>query len=382
MRVAMIGDFPRSDHEVGGGVESVMLYLARELARAGQLDVHTVTLDRWGLGSRTLTMGGFTAHYVERSRLPSRAGFIRNVHTMRNRLGALRPDLVHAHIAGHYAEAAHASGLPWILTLHGIRYLEAGLRKGLLDRTYRRWLVAREERRSVRRAPYLISINPFVNQSFTDEVTGRVFPIENPVDDRFFELAQRNEPFTLLHVGRLTPRKDILTLLRAFRSLLQRQPGARLRLAGACDPGDPQRYCRSLHAYVQRHGMEEQVRFLGQTEQGRLLAEYARASVVVLSAVLETAPMAIAEALAAATAVVTTDAGGCRHLIDEGKTGRVVPRQDPDALARALALVLGPDGRALNLGVAGRATAEERFRARRVCEKTLEAYRAVLGASA
>ena len=375
----MIGDFPRSNDRVGGGVESVMLYSAEGLARSGEIDLDVVTLDRWGLGERQVDMGGFLAHYVRDSTLPGRAKTWQNIHEMKNYLRRLEPDLIHAHIAGHYAEAARRSGLPWILTLHGVRYLEARLRSGWLNQTYRRWNTRNEELRSIRSAPFIISINPFVEESFQGELTGQIFRIENPVADAFFELKQLNEPFSLLHVGRLTPRKDLLTLLESFRLLLPHAPEARLRLAGACDPGDPEAYCDKLRTFVSRHQLDRKVTFLGPANQDQLLSEFERASVVVLSAVLETAPMAIAEAQASSTAVVTTDAGGCRHLVDDGRTGRVVPCRDPQALADALLGVLGTDGRALATGLLGHQEAERRSRLSYVVDRTLEAYRSAFG---
>jgi glycosyltransferase involved in cell wall biosynthesis len=373
----MIGDFPRSATEIRGGVESVMLYLGRELMKTGEVRLDVVTLDRWDLGARELSIEGMRVHYLPQSPLRSRARTAHNIHRMAHLLKKLDSDLVHAHIAGPYSDAARASGRPWILTLHGIRFLEASLRTGLLDRTYRRWVIQREEARGVRSAPHVISINPFVESSFAGQIKGRVFRIENPIDDRFFELEQINEPCSLLHVGRLTPRKDLLTLLEAFRSIAARRDGAQLRLAGTPDgPHDP--YYDRLRRFVADHGLGPHVHFLGQTEEGRLLEEYSRASLVVLSAVLETAPMAIAESLAAATAVVATDAGGCRHLIDDGTNGRVVPQREPAAFAAAVEEMLAGDGRALTAGARGRMAAEKRFRARRVAEETLAAYRDVL----
>lgn len=376
IRVAMIGDFPLSPTEVRGGVESVMLYLCRELVRGRQVDLNVVTMDRWGLGARELSFDGFRVHYLSRSKLPSLAGRSANIRSMKETLVSLQPDLVHAHIAGYYSDAARLCGLPWILTLHGIRFLEARLSRGLVNRTFRRWMITREERRGVRSAPALISINPFVEDCFNDQIRCRVLDIENPVDDQFFQLKQINEPFRILHVGRLTPRKDLMTLLEAFRLLLETAPEAQLWLAGAPDEtGD---YLQRLQSFVSAHRLTEKVRFLGLTRQRDLLSLYERASVVVLSAVLETAPMAIAESLAAATAVVTTDAGGCRHLVRDGRDGRVVPSGHSSALASALAQVLGSDGRALEAGALGRENAEQRFRARRVAETTVQAYRTLL----
>ena len=379
LEIAMIGDFPGSEHRIEGGVESVMLYLCRELARYDDVRLNVVTMDRWGLGARENEIDGFRVHYIAQSGLPSRLGTAVNIGRMRDLLRRLAPDVVHAHIAGHYSDAARLCGKPWILTLHGIRFLEARLNPGLINQIYRRHVIEREEARGIRAAPSIISINPFVDETFGDQITGKVFSIENPADDSFFQLPQTNEPFSIFYAGRLTPRKDLLTLLEAFAKLAERLPDARLRIAGAEDTGDPEGYGQQLREFVNSRSLADRVRFLGPLEKDQLLLEYARASVAVLAAVLETAPMAIAEAMAAATAVVTTDAGGCRHMVENGKTGRVVPCRDPAALADALAETLGSDGQARERGRLARESAIQRFKASSVAKRTLDVYRSVTG---
>ena len=374
----MIGDFPRSTKEIAGGVESVMLYLTRDLSRCSEFEIDVVTIDRWNLGDRLIESDGFKVHYLAQSPLRGPAWRLHNIHRMRSYIKGLAPDIAHVHVAGLCSDAVRKTGIPWVLTLHGVRFLEAQLLRGPGDRSYRRWLITREEQRGVREAPILISISPFIEETFKDQIRGQVFRIENPIDDQFFDLEQENEPFSLLYLGRLTPRKDIMTLLRAFRRVLKSRPRAKLRLLGACDPVDPLDYCQQLHDYAEKHSLMDNLEFAGGVDEPRVLKECSRASVVVLSAVLETAPMAIMQSLAAGTAVVTSDAGGCRYLVDDGKSGRVVPQRDPVSLANAIIDVFGPDGRALEMGTYGRTVAEDRFRVRRVTERTLSVYHTAL----
>jgi glycosyltransferase involved in cell wall biosynthesis len=79
---------------------------------------------------------------------------------------------------------------------------------------------------------------------------------------------------------------------------------------------------------------------LGNLDDDALLEEYATCSALVLSSKVETAPMAIMQAMAAGKAVVSTNAGGARYLVQEGKTGFIVPVEDCGALARALLRLL------------------------------------------
>ena len=107
-------------------------------------------------------------------------------------------------------------------------------------------------------------------------------------------------------------------------------------------------------------------------------AEFAACDLALLASEQETAPVTIAEALAAGRAVVTTDVGGCAAMVEDGVSGRVVPPGAAAALAAATLELLADPERLRRMGVAARAAAERRFRLDAVIEATTEVYRAVL----
>jgi glycosyltransferase involved in cell wall biosynthesis len=141
MHIVLVGDYPREPQRIDGGVEAVVFYLSQALQQTPDLRVSVVTLERWGRGQQQREDGEVTVHYLPASKLPSRLSIRANIRRMRDTIVRLQPDLVHAHGTGEYAFAAAQSGLPWVLTLHGMRHQEVALRKGLLNR-YRAWLVA------------------------------------------------------------------------------------------------------------------------------------------------------------------------------------------------------------------------------------------------
>jgi glycosyltransferase involved in cell wall biosynthesis len=378
----MVGDFPRDIDSIAGGVESVMTYLCKCLADDRRIDLHVATVDRWGLGDRTVSYGQYTAHYLAQSRVRGPLRRLLNIRRLREKIRQLHPAIVHAQIAGIYSEAAHGSGAPYVLTLHGVRYLEANLKTGFIDRLYRRHLIAHEERKGIRNAANIISINPFIDECFSDELTGRrVEYIENPTADSWFDIEEEGNPGGMLYAGRITPRKDILTLLKAFRTVYQRFPDARLRIAGAPDDPDPIGYFDDMKAFVADTGLQQSVTFLGNLSETDLHAEYANNSIFVLAAVLETAPMSIAQAQAAGRLVVTTDAGGCRHMIRNGESGFVVPIGDHEAFARALIECIENPARAAAIRVQTRVDAELRYRAPAIAARTIDLYDKILEAN-
>jgi glycosyltransferase involved in cell wall biosynthesis len=380
MHIVMLGDYPGDPNKVAGGVEAVILYLLQALQRFPDLKLEVITLSRRGSYRRTAEHNNVTVHYLPRVSLPSRLSFLGNIRQMQAEIVRLKPDLVHAHIAGEYAEAAARTGLPWVLTLHGIRFLEASLRPGLLNR-YRGWFIKREELHAVKLARHVISISPFVQDVFNGSLPGRVYNIENPISHAFFELPQGRQPGQLLFAGRLIRRKGVHNLLRAFAELHRRRPNATLRLAGGGTHSRAytESYTEQLRRFVAEAGLEEAVTFLGELDEPAILEEYANCSALVLSSVLETAPMVILQAMAAGKPVVSTDAGGVRYLVEHGQTGFVVPPNDEKALAEALYQLLEDEAQSRAMGCRARELARQRFHTEAVAAKTREVYYEILG---
>jgi glycosyltransferase involved in cell wall biosynthesis len=261
------------------------------------------------------------------------------------------------------------------------------------------------------RAPHLISINPHVGHIFGDYIKNKLYTIENPVAEGFFQIGENggsgqlyhrhngknghgrnghgqneqsqaatdgegnNVVRPILYVGRLNPRKDILTLLHAFAQVHSQRPDAKLWLAGdGTSGGEPTPYYLELRRFVAENALNGAVRFLGTLDDPALLQAYAKCALVVLSSKVETAPMAIAQAMAAGKPVVSTDAGGARYMVEDGATGFVVPVADHDALANALLRVLEDETIAARMGRLAHERAARRFRAASVAEQTREVY--------
>lgn len=102
----------------------------------------------------------------------------------------------------------------------------------------------------------------------------------------------------------------------------------------------------------------------------------AGAAILVHTAENEGCPNVIMEAMACGRAVVATDAGDIPYLVDDGKTGFVVPREDETMLAhRIMTLVEDPE-LCHRMGAAARIKAEQTFGLDRLRSETFAAYRA------
>lgn len=380
MHVVMAGVYPANPNKISGGVEAVVQYLTQALQHYPDLKLEVLTLGLRGTDRQTVQHGKVTVHYLPSSRLPGYLSTAANIRQLRAEMVRLKPDLMHVQVAAEFAEAAAGTGLPWVLTLHGIHFLEVTLWEGWLNRAYRGWFVKRSERRAIKLAKHIISISPFIQSTFNGQIRGTTYDIENPIDDAFFQVSQNCKPGQLLFVGRLIPRKGVHTLLRAFAQLYQRMPEATLRLAGEDHlRSKSQDYPGQLRQFVSDNGLERAITFLGPVDRATLLQEYSNCSAVVLSSVVETAPMVIMEAMAAGKAVVSTDVGGARYLVEHGRSGLIVPRNDTQALCDALYQVLSDKGKLEAMGRRGGEIAQERFSADKVAAQTRKVYYDILG---
>src|SRR5215211_2674566 len=138
-------------------------------------------------------------------------------------------------------------------------------------------------------------------------------------------------PVELLSVGRLDPEKAPKMLLKALALLEKRTPG-RYRLTIV---GDGQLE-NQLRAEADRFG--DVVRFLGHIPNGPELFKLYRASdIFVHVARTEGLPQVLTEAQAAGLPIVATDVGGVRAGLGGGDEALLVPPNDPEALAAAIA---------------------------------------------
>jgi glycosyltransferase involved in cell wall biosynthesis len=150
-----------------------------------------------------------------------------------------------------------------------------------------------------------------------------------PLDHPWFSPGA---PPVLVFAGRLEREKDLPTLLRAF-AILRQGLDCRLLIIG------DGKLRPQVEAERDALGLRDSVDLPGWAANPYPYLR--RASLVVLSSVWDALPTVLIEALALGTPVVSTECGaGPREILDGGRYGPLVPPQDPQALAAALARTL------------------------------------------
>lgn len=166
-------------------------------------------------------------------------------------------------------------------------------------------------------------------------------------------LTEPDQRLRLIHVGRFAPQKNHCLLLEAFALAASSNPTINLRLVGD----------GPLKASVERQTIEKQiserVQFLGERDDVPDLLE--QSDMFVLSSDWEGMPLTLLEAMAAGKPVIATAVGGVPELVEDGRTGLLVPPKDVNALCKAILQMAEDPALRLHLGKAGQQRAVELF---------------------
>jgi glycosyltransferase involved in cell wall biosynthesis len=186
----------------------------------------------------------------------------------------------------------------------------------------------------------------------------RVHTLHNGIDLERFVMRgpQRGGPAVL--VARLSPEKDVATLLRAVALVARERPDYRLEIAGngVCLP--------QLRQLAGQLKLTEHIRFLGEVDD--IASVLARASCFVLPSLTEGISLTLLEAMATGLPVIATRVGGNPEVVADGDTGVLIPPANPEALARAMLDLHADHDRSQQMGQAGRRRVERHFEVRRM----------------
>jgi glycosyltransferase involved in cell wall biosynthesis len=172
----------------------------------------------------------------------------------------------------------------------------------------------------------------------------RLSRIPNAVPKLDGPLSDLTKP-VVLAAGRLMNQKGFDRLIPAFAAVARSHPEWTLRICG----NGPKR--RSLRKLVAEHGLEDNIVLAGAVSD--MGAEMAGASMFVLSSRFEGLPMVMLEAMSKGLPVVSFDCPtGPAEVIEDGRTGILVPEGDEDALGRAMLELVEDEERRARLGAA------------------------------
>lgn len=184
-----------------------------------------------------------------------------------------------------------------------------------------------------------------------------------------FPGADRLSAGYVLYAGGLTPRKNLMRLLEAYRQVARETEAPPLVLPGADSP-----HARELWDRAAELGLQEQVVFAGYVGEALLPALYRGATVFVYPSLYEGFGMAVLEAMASGAPVITSDRGGTAEVA--GEAAVLVDPESVEGIADALSRLLREEG--LRKALSARGLARSRgYRWELTARETAAVYRRV-----
>lgn len=181
--------------------------------------------------------------------------------------------------------------------------------------------------------------------------------------------------------GRLNAVKGHDHLIETVQLLRARGLDARLEIAGEDEQGGSG-YRQHLETLIRDKGLTGAVTLLGAISESAVREALERAHVFALASLNEGISVAIMEAMAMEMPVVVTDVGGNHELITSGRDALLVPPEQPQAMADAIAALVAEPERAQRLAHASRARVAQEFHHRRSAEAVADGLRRTLPGAA
>ncbi len=180
--------------------------------------------------------------------------------------------------------------------------------------------------------------------------------------------------FRFLLIARMLRDKGVIEYVEAARSLRKICPHVEFCLLGFMDVKNP---AAISHAEMNAWIYEGVVNFLGESDDVR--CQIAEATCVVLPSYREGTPRSLLEAAAMGRPIITTEAVGCREVVDDGINGLLCRPKDSTDLAEKMALMVAmPYSELVTMGLRGREKVERDFDEKLVIDKYLTAIKEVV----
>ncbi len=363
-----------------GGIGSQAAALATELAGRGH-DVHLLGCQHYVTAAEGDAFN--QAFPVPVQTLadrgdPARTALAR-AGQLRRALRSFRPDVVVAS-GGRMLWLADlvCGSVPYVAVIHGSELGGAGWSRRLV-------------RRAVDHAAAVVAVSAFTRDRLLEFGTTnpRIAVIPNGADPSRFqrdpETGRRlrsqhglGDAPLIVTIGNVTERKGQRAVVRALPQLAASVPDVQYAMVGQPSDGP------AVTALARDLGVEDRIHLLGQVAAAEVVAAANAADVFAMTSTstaagdVEGFGIAVVEAALCGTPAVVSRGTGAEEAIVDGETGLVVDAGDPEAVAGALARLLGDAGERARMGEA----AERRARSEMTWAAQLPAYEAVLAGAA
>jgi glycosyltransferase involved in cell wall biosynthesis len=177
--------------------------------------------------------------------------------------------------------------------------------------------------------------------------------------------------YEILYVGSLYPIKGLKYLIQALALVLKNRRDVKLRIVGS-GPDETR-----LFLLAKRLGVLDNVSFEGFIPHGEIVRYYQQCNIFVYTTLGEPFGKSIIEAMACGKPVITSNIGGPAEIVEDGKTGFLVPPTKPHIIAEKIHFLLTDVSKRRQMGEAARKVAEN-YSWEKVAELSHRVYQSCL----
>lgn len=293
--------------------------------------------------------------YKELGAVRSVVGMIRShseaVFRLKALINEVRPDILHAHYATSFGLIAALTGFhPFILSVWGSDVYEFP-ELSAINRESVKF--------TMRRCDRVLSTSHIMARRTALFTTRQIDVTPFGVDTGQFRKipVKQDNTFVIGNVKTLSPKYGIDVLIRAFKIVRDRNADLDTVLVIVGDGP-----CRTEYVKLTEElGIGDYVKFMGNVPNSRLFWYYNTFSVSVSLSDSESFGVVAVEAMACCCPVVVSDADGFTEVVEDGVTGFIVPKRNPEAAAAAIQRFIDDPGLRERMGEAGRARVKKMY---------------------
>lgn len=364
LKILLLSD-SRSEH-----TEKWALGLASKGIHVGLFSFNKSTYD-WINNHPLITLLHEADETVNAKKLKTKIKYIKNVGALKSVIASFKPDILHAHYATSYGLIGALSGFhPYIISVWGMDVYgfpnASYLHKSLL-------------KYNLRKADMILSTSEIMKQEtlkYTDkEITVTPFGVDTSV----FKKANVSKEPNTIYIGTIKSIEEkygIKYIIEAAKILKGRIKNQKLKFLLIGAGSQTENYKRQIRS----EGLEDIVELTGRIKFSEV-PHYHNLLDIFLNVSIddsESFGVAVVEAMACETPVIVSDVGGLMEVIDKGKYGIVVKKENAEELANAIEKLINDPHLREDMGKKGRAHVLKTYDFNVSLQQMLDAYNSVL----
>lgn len=253
-----------------------------------------------------------------------------------------------------------------------------------LDKRPVKWINKFHEKRALKKADALLSVS-----KFTADLTNVIFVlskkftiIPNPINSTLFQSNNENslDEKNILYFGSLIRKKGLLELPLIFNEVIKKHPDVKLVLVGKDVPdivSGNQSTWEMMKALFSGKAIKN-VEYLKSVPYAEIKEKIQQATVCVFPSFAEAFPVSWLEAMAMEKAIVASDIGWAKEMIDDGINGFLVNPTNHELFAKKINLFLDDEKDRIEMGKAARIKIENCFDIKVLAKQNIKFYAQII----